>query len=51
MDVETRLAAWFPVVWRVGEGEKVGAEEVLEDDDLVVALLEEGTGDVGEICR
>ena len=46
MDVEIRLAAWFPVVWRVSEGEEVRAEVVLEDDDLVVALLEERAGDV-----
>merc|ERR550532_2297245 len=46
VDVEIRLAAGFPVVRRVGEGEKVGAEVVLEDEDLVVSLVEERPGDV-----
>ena len=51
MNVEIRFAAWLPVVGSVSEGEKVRAEVVLEDDDLVVSLLEERAGDVERFLR
>ena len=51
VDVEARLAAWVAVVRDVSEGEEVGPEIVLEDNDLVFSLLEKRSGDVERLLR